>query len=513
MRAKRALMIRRLLIANRGEIAVRIIRACRERDIEAVAVCSAADRGAMHTRLADRVVEIGPAPAAESYLAVPRIIAAAQQVGADAVHPGYGFLSENPALAAACHEAGLLFVGPPAEVMARMASKIHARRLMTEAGIPVVPGVEPDDQSDGALRSAVLRVGLPTLIKASAGGGGRGMRVVRANTEIDEAIAAARREATAAFGDGTLYVERLLERPRHVEVQIVADQHGHCVHLYERECSVQRRHQKIIEETPSPALSPALRARMGEVAVTAARAADYRNAGTVEFIVEGTGDAARFYFLEMNTRLQVEHPITEAVAGVDLVGAQLAVAASETLPWTQAEITPRGHAIECRVYAEDPAHDFVPQAGRLLLYREPSGPGIRVDSGVAEGDEVGVHYDPLLAKVVVWAEDRPRAVERALAALAQYAVLGVRTNIGFLRRVLHHTRFRAGDVDTELIDTERDRLLVPPPQATLRRAAAAAAAVAGAPQLPVSASARQLSPSVDPWDTLRGWPDKSSSPS
>jgi acetyl-CoA carboxylase biotin carboxylase subunit len=504
-------MIRRLLVANRGEIAVRIIRACRERGIEAVAIRSTADRGALHTRLADRVVEVGPAPASESYLVVPRIIEAAQQVGADTVHPGYGFLSENPALAAACHEAGLRFVGPPADVMARMGSKIQARRLMTEAGIPIVPGVEPEDQSDSGLRSAVRTVGLPALIKASAGGGGRGMRVVRANAEIDEALPAARREATAAFGDGTLYVERLLERPRHVEVQIIADQHGHVVHLYERECSVQRRHQKIIEETPSPALSPTLRARMGDAAIAAARAAGYRNAGTVEFIVEGTGDEARFYFLEMNTRLQVEHPITEVVTGVDLVGAQLTVAAGEVLPWTQAEITPRGHAIECRVYAEDPTHDFMPQAGRLLLYREPSGPGIRVDSGVAEGDEVSAHYDPLLAKVVVGAEDRARAVERALAALAQYAVLGVQTNIGFLRRVLQHTRFRAGDVDTELIDTERDLLFVPPPQATLRAAAATAATLAGAPVMaPVSASAGQSSP-VDPWDTLRGWPDRSTS--
>ncbi|MPY89532.1 MAG: acetyl-CoA carboxylase biotin carboxylase subunit [Luteitalea sp.] len=498
-------MIKRLLVANRGEIAVRIIRACRERGIETVAICSTADRSALHTRLADRVVEIGPAAATESYLAAPRIIEAARQVGADAIHPGYGFLSENAAFAAACQQTGIAFVGPAADVMARMGSKLAARRLMSAAGVPVVPGAEPDEQTDMGVRTAALAVGLPALIKASAGGGGRGMRIVRDEAEIDEAIAGARREATAAFGDGTLYVERLIERPRHVEVQIIADHHGHIVHLYERECSVQRRHQKILEETPSPALSSTLRSRIADAAVAAARAAAYRNAGTVEFIVEGTGDGARFYFLEMNTRLQVEHPITEAVTGIDVVGAQLAVAGGDILPWTQADIAPRGHAIECRVYAEDPAHEFVPQAGRLLLYREPSGLGIRVDSGVAEGDEVSAHYDPLLAKLVVWAEDRPRAIDRALAALAQYAVLGVRTNIGFLRRVLAHPRFRAGNVDTEMLDTERETLFTPPSRATLRAAVATAAFVGAVPAPPRSGVAAEASSGIDPWEALRSW--------
>src|SRR5712671_2097462 len=396
-------MIKRLLIANRGEIAVRIIRACQELGVESVAVYSDADVRAPHVLAADRAIAIGPAPATQSYLSIPKLVDAARAAAADAVHPGYGFLSENAAFAEACARAGLTFVGPPAEVIARMGSKIDARRLASDAGIPIVPGETPDDQSDRGVRLAVEHVGLPALVKASAGGGGKGMRRVHDAAAIDESIQAARREALAAFGDGTLYVERLVERPRHVEVQIVADAHGQVLHLFERDCSTQRRHQKVIEESPSPVLTPRLRARMADAAVAAARAASYRNAGTVEFLVDGSGAAEHFYFLEMNTRLQVEHPVTEQVVGVDLVRAQLLVANGQPLPWTQDRLTQRGHAIEARVYAEDPSHGFLPQAGRIERYREPQRPGIRVDSGVAEGGEVSIYYDPMIAKVIATA--------------------------------------------------------------------------------------------------------------
>jgi acetyl-CoA carboxylase biotin carboxylase subunit len=443
-------VIRRLLIANRGEIALRIIRACRELGVESVAVYSDADARAPHVSAADRAIRLGPAPAVESYLSIGRVIDAAGAAGADAVHPGYGFLSENALFAQACDRAGLVFVGPPAEVIARMGSKIEARKLASAAGVPVVPGEIPDDQSDAGLERAVARVGLPALVKASAGGGGKGMRRVREPDEIAGAVQAARREAAAAFGDGTLYVERLVDRPRHVEVQIFADPHGRVAHLFERECSVQRRHQKVIEESPSPGLTPALRATMTGAAIAIARAAGYRNAGTVEFLV----DSASFYFLEMNTRLQVEHPVTEQVTGLDLVRAQLLVAAGEPLPWTPEDIVQRGHAIEARVYAEDPCHDFLPQAGPLLLYREPRLPGIRIDSGVVEGDEVSVHYDPMIAKVIATAESRPLAIARLSAALRAFPILGVRTNVPFLLRILADPRFVAGIVDTGFLDRE-----------------------------------------------------------
>jgi acetyl-CoA/propionyl-CoA carboxylase biotin carboxyl carrier protein len=448
----------RLLIANRGEVAVRIIRACRELGIQSIVVYSEADADARHVREADRAVLVGPAAARESYLNANAILDAARATQADAVHPGYGFLSERSAFARACEQAGLIFVGPPASAMERMGTKIGARQIMIAAGVPVVPGETPRDQSDSALADAAGRVGFPVLVKPSAGGGGIGMKVVRAASDMPEAAAAARREATAAFGDDTLYVERLIERPRHVEIQVFADAHGHVVHLFERECSAQRRHQKTIEESPCPALSAAVRARMGAAAVAAAQAVGYRNAGTCEFLLEGDGDAARFYFLEMNTRLQVEHPVTECVTGIDLVHAQLRVAAGEPLPFDQAALAQRGHAIECRVYAEDPARDFLPQAGPLLLYREPQGPGIRVDSGVGEGSTVSVHYDPMLAKLIVWAETREAARRRALAALRDFAILGIHTNIPFLLQILDHPSFVVGAIDTSFLDREAGTL-------------------------------------------------------
>ena len=493
-------MIRRLLIANRGEIALRIIRACRELDIETIAVFSDADRKAPHVAAADRAVALGPAQASESYLSIPKLIGAAQAQGAEAIHPGYGFLSESAALAAACEQAGLIFVGPPADVIARMGSKIESRRVMTAAGVPIVPGETSDDQSDHGLEKACARVGFPAVVKASAGGGGKGMREVRDWAEALEAIQTARREATAAFGDGTLYVERLIDRPRHVEVQIFADHHGTVTHLFERECSVQRRHQKVIEESPSPALTPALRARMTEAAVAAARAAGYRNAGTIEFLLEGRGDSAPFYFLEMNTRLQVEHAVTEAVVGVDLVHAQLLVASGEPLPWRDGSLTARGHAVEARIYAEDPARDFLPQAGPLLLYREPRRPGVRVDAGVVEGGEVPIHYDPMLARVIASGENREVAIARLVEALREYPILGIRTNIPFLIKVLEHPRFRAGDVDTGFLDREGSALadatdeLPPFLHEALR-------------QIDVSSGpeAKSPEPEGDPWLTLSGW--------
>jgi acetyl-CoA carboxylase biotin carboxylase subunit len=493
--------IKRLLVANRGEIALRVIRACREIGIETVAVYSDADAVARHVRAADFAVRIGPAPASESYLNISAVIDAARAAGADAVHPGYGFLSERAAFADACVQAGLVFVGPPALAIEKMGSKIGARALMEKAGVPLVPGRTPGDQSDRGVAAAAKAIGFPVLIKASAGGGGKGMREARDAKSLAEAIPAARREAEAAFGDGTLYVERLIERPRHVEIQIFADDHGNAVHLFERECSIQRRHQKIVEESPSPALTPAVREAMGAAAVAAARTAGYRNAGTIEFLLEGEGDAARFYFLEMNTRLQVEHPVTELVTGTDLVRAQLAVAMGRPLPWRQEDLTQRGHAIECRVYAEDPAGGFLPQAGPLRLYREPSGPGIRIDSGVEEGTDVPVQYDPMLAKLIAHGDTRDHAIDRAAAALRAFPILGVRSNVPFLIKLLEHPGFRAGQVHTGFVDEHLASLLETGPPSEL--VLAAAAFIRASPAGPGAASGAVTVP--DPWSQLTGW--------
>jgi 3-methylcrotonyl-CoA carboxylase alpha subunit len=448
-------VIGRLLIANRGEIALRIVRACRELHIESVAVHSDADALAPHVLAADRAVAIGAAPVSDSYLSIPRVIAAARASAADAIHPGYGFLSENPAFANACADAGVIFVGPPAGVMAKMGSKIEARRMAVAAGAPVVPGETPSEQGNAGLHQAIERVGLPALIKASAGGGGRGMRIVRDHGDADAAVDAARREATAAFGDGTLYVERLIEGARHVEIQVFADDHGHVIHLFERDCSVQRRHQKVIEESPSPALTVDLRARMTDAAVAIARAAGYRNAGTMEFLVS---DGA-FYFLEMNARLQVEHAVTEEVTGVDLVRGQLLVASGDPLPWTQDQLVQRGHAIEARVYAEDPAQRFLPQAGPLLLYRPPTLPGVRIDSGVVEGGDVSIYYDAMIAKVIATAETQALAIRKLAAALRDFPILGVRTNVPYVLRILEHPQFANGTIDTGFLDREGEALI------------------------------------------------------
>jgi acetyl-CoA carboxylase biotin carboxylase subunit len=501
--------IRRLLIANRGEIALRVIRACREMGIAPVAVYSDADADAPHVLAADAAVRLGPPPAAESYLRVEALLEAARSSGADAVHPGYGFLSENAAFAAACAGAGLVFVGPSPAAIEQMGSKIEARRRAREAGLAIVPGETPDSQDADGLMAAARRVGFPLLLKASAGGGGKGMRIVRDPAGLGAAVEGAKHEAAAAFGDDTLYVERLLDRPRHVEIQVFGDSAGRVVSLFERDCSTQRRHQKVIEESPSPALGARLRRDMGEAAAALARHIGYTGAGTVEFLVEGTGDGARAFFLEMNTRLQVEHPVTEAVTGLDLVHAQLHVASGHPLPWSDEAILQRGHAIECRVYAEDPERGFLPQAGQLTVYREPRGPGLRIDSGVVEGGLVSVYYDPLLAKLVAWGETREMARRRAVEALRRYPVLGIRTNIPFLVRVLESEPFRAGTIDTGFLDRQDDGLSEIATPASLVPAAVAAVlhahTLSSAPPPRFAGGGRESRMPADPWTTLAGW--------
>jgi len=487
---------RRVLIANRGEIAVRIARACRELGIAPLAIYSEADRHAPHVRVAERAACVGPASSRESYLNIDAILSAARTLGADAIHPGYGFLSENAAFARAVGNAGLTFIGPSPEAIAAMGDKTRARAIAASAGVPVVPAVE---ELHGGAAAAAKQLGYPVLIKAAAGGGGKGMRIVRAADALDAALAAAAREAAAAFGDGRLYLERYFERPRHVEVQVLADQHGAIVHLGERECSIQRRYQKIVEESPSPGVSPALRKRLTAAAIAVARGVGYTNAGTVEFLVTEAGE---FYFLEMNTRLQVEHPITEWVSGIDLVHAQIHVAAGEPLRLRQADLVPRGHAIECRIYAEDPAQQFLPSPGRIIRLREPHGPGVRVDSGVSADCDVPVHYDPMLTKLSVWDADREAARTRLLAALREYAVLGVTTNVSFLVAVVAHPEFAAGRTHTHFIEEHLGGWH--PPAANLEQAAIAAAVHAAlAPTGGAAGTAPQRATS--PWQSLGAW--------
>ncbi|MDX2594767.1 MULTISPECIES: acetyl/propionyl/methylcrotonyl-CoA carboxylase subunit alpha [Streptomyces] len=447
-----------VLVANRGEIAVRVIRTLRSLGVRSVAVFSDADADARHVREADTAVRIGPAPASESYLSVERLLEAAARSGAQAVHPGYGFLAENAGFARACEEAGLVFIGPSADAIALMGDKIRAKETVKAAGVPVVPGSSGSGLTDAELASAAREIGVPVLLKPSAGGGGKGMRLVRDVTALEEEIAAARREARASFGDDTLLVERWVDRPRHIEIQVLADGHGNVVHLGERECSLQRRHQKIIEEAPSVLLDEATRAAMGEAAVQAARSCGYRGAGTVEFIVPG-GDPSSYYFMEMNTRLQVEHPVTELITGLDLVEWQLRVAAGEPLGFGQQDVTLTGHAVEARICAEDPARGFLPSGGTVLLLDEPQGDGVRTDSGLSEGTEVGSLYDPMLSKVIAYGPDRATALRRLRSALAGTVTLGVQTNAGFLRRLLAHPAVVAGELDTGLVERVVDELV------------------------------------------------------
>ncbi|MFH0882024.1 MAG: acetyl-CoA carboxylase biotin carboxylase subunit [bacterium] len=444
-------MIQRVLVANRGEIAVRILRAARLLGIQTVAVHSEADDGALHTRLADQSVLIGPAPANESYLDIGKLVDTAKRTGCDALHPGYGFLAERAAFAEAVIDAGLIWVGPPPSAIDLLGDKVRSRRLMETSGVPVTPGFDCDDQKAESFLKAAKKLGYPLLVKAAAGGGGKGMRVVRKEKELGESLEGAMREAKAAFGDSRVFLERYVERPRHIEFQIFADTHGNVVHLFERECSIQRRHQKVVEETPSTALTPDLRRRMGKAAVEAARAANYVNAGTVEFLFDSAQQ--EFYFLEVNTRIQVEHPITEEVVGVDLVSEQFRVASGEKLSWSQNDLVQRGHAIEARIYAEDPANGFLPAAGPLLYLEEPTGPGVRVDSGVVAGRDIPVHYDPILAKVITHGPDREAARRRMIQALEHYVALGVPTTAPFLHDVFAHEAFIAGETFTDFIPT------------------------------------------------------------
>jgi acetyl-CoA carboxylase, biotin carboxylase subunit len=441
--------VKKILVANRGEIAVRVIRACREMGIASVAVFSEADRSARHVRVADEARPIGPAPAADSYLRIDRVLEAARASGADGIHPGYGFLAENAGFARACEEAGLTFIGPRSETIALMGEKTSARRLAVDAGLSVVPGTLEPLADDAAIRREAERIGFPLMLKAAAGGGGKGLRLVKSAADLVSAAQRARSEARSAFGDDRVYLEKALVQPRHVEIQVVADRYGNAVHLFERECSIQRRHQKVLEESPSPLLTPELRSRMGALAVALVRKAGYVNAGTLEFLLDASREP---YFLEMNTRLQVEHPVTELVTGVDLVKLQIRIARGETLPFEQEALSQRGHAIECRVYAEDPDGGFLPSPGRILALRVPGGPGIRDDSGVEEGDEVPSYYDPLVSKLVAWGEDRASAIARMRRAVGEYKVLGIKTTLPFFERVLRHPDFVAGRIDTSFVE-------------------------------------------------------------
>ncbi|MFH9118280.1 ATP-binding protein [Streptomyces globisporus] len=486
-----------VLVANRGEIAVRVIRTLREQGVRSVAVFSDADADARHVREADTAVRIGPPPAAESYLNVPALLEAARRTGAQAVHPGYGFLAENAEFAQACADAGLVFIGPPAAAIALMGDKIRAKETVAAYGVPVVPGSSGSGLTDAELESAAREIGTPVLLKPSAGGGGKGMRLVRDAAVLGEEIAAARREARASFGDDTLLVERWIDRPRHIEIQVLADAHGTVIHLGERECSLQRRHQKIIEEAPSVLLDEATRAAMGEAAVQAARSCGYVGAGTVEFIAPGN-DPSSYYFMEMNTRLQVEHPVTELITGLDLVEWQLRVASGEQLPYAQEDITLTGWAIEARVCAEDPSRGFLPSGGTVLALREPQGGGVRTDSGLSEGVPVGSLYDPMLSKVIAYGPDRATAVRKLRAALADTVILGVPTNAGFLRRLLAHPDVVAGNLDTGLVEREAEGLV---PDGVPDEVYAAAAAV----RLDALAPRPDAGGWTDPFSVPSGW--------
>ena len=478
--------MRRVLIANRGEIALRIIRACHEEGIEAIAVFSEADASSPHVKAADYAFELGPPPARESYLNIERLMRAAVECRADAVHPGYGFLAERAEFARAVEETGLIFIGPPADAIAAMGQKTEARRRMSDAGVPIVPGTTEPVGSEAEAVSAAGEIGYPVLLKAVAGGGGRGMRIAQTPEEVRKGFGQASSEALSAFGDGSIYLERYLERPRHVEFQVLADRAGRTVHLGERECSVQRRHQKLIEESPSPVVDADLRARMGEAAVSAARAVGYVSAGTVEFLLDPDG---RFYFLEMNTRLQVEHPVTEMVYGVDLVREQLRIAGGERISYPDPPPQPRGHAIECRITSEDPFDEFLPATGRIQYLRLPSGPGVRWDGGVESGSEIGVHYDSLLGKLICWGETRDLAIRRMQRALGELIILGIPTSIPFHRRVMNETAFRSGQYDTGYLERVGENLLHEErDQADLELVAVAAALAADEERTSTSAS-------------------------
>ena len=494
-------MFDKILIANRGEIACRVIRTARRMGIGTVAVYSEADADALHVSLADEAYPIGPAAARESYLSIPKLVEVARRSGAQAIHPGYGFLSENADFAEAVAAAGLTFIGPPPAAIRAMGSKAAAKALMEKAGVPLVPGYHGDDQDDALLSREAERIGYPVLLKASAGGGGKGMRIVETATDFSAALASARRESKAAFGDDRMLIERYLTRPRHIEIQVFADTLGNAVHLFERDCSIQRRHQKVIEEAPAPGLDPDRRRTMGEAAVAAARAVGYLGAGTVEFIVQD-GD---FHFMEMNTRLQVEHPVTEMITGQDLVEWQLRVAAGERLPLLQDDLAIAGHAVEARLYAEDPERGFLPATGVLHRLDVPEGPGIRVETGVRQGDAVSIYYDPLIAKLVAFGEDRPMALRRLRAALAGYRIAGITTNRDFLLRLVGQAAFAAGPADTGFIERHREELILPPEPAPDRVLALACLAVMRDHLQEARDGAAATADPHSPWAMRDGW--------
>ncbi len=448
-------MIKKVLIANRGEIAIRVMRSCREMGIGTVAVFSEADRSSQHVRYADEAYFIGPSPSSESYLVINKIIETARISGADAIHPGYGFLSENADFSERCKEEGLIFIGPSAKAISTMGDKIRARETMIGAGVPVVPGTKQAIRDEAEAEKTAAKIGFPVMIKASAGGGGKGMRLISDQKNLLPGLRAARSEALSAFGDDSVYLEKYIESPHHIEFQILADKHGNVIHLCERECSVQRRHQKVIEETPSPFMTGALRERMGNDAVAAARAVNYEGAGTIEFLVDGKRN---YYFLEMNTRLQVEHPITEMVVGIDLVKEQIRIAAGEKLSYAQSDVRQNGHAIECRIYAEDPDNQFMPSPGTIRHISQPSGPGIRVDGYVYPGYEIPLYYDPMISKLIAWSATRNAAIQRMKRALREYKITGVKTSLKFLENVMENDQFAKGIYDTHFIDENMDSL-------------------------------------------------------
>lgn len=494
-------MFDKILIANRGEIACRIMRTARRLGVRSVAVYSEADRHALHVQLADEAYPIGPPPARESYLNIERIIEAAQRSGAQAVHPGYGFLSENARFAEACEAAGVRFIGPPAAAMRAMGLKAAAKELMARSSVPVVPGYHGEAQDPDTLAASAASIGYPVLVKASAGGGGKGMRVVREAADLPGALASAAREAVSAFGDGRLLLEKYLLRPRHIEIQIFADTQGNVISLFERDCSLQRRYQKVMEEAPAPGMDPARRKSMGEAACTAARVIGYVNAGTIEFLVSGDS----FYFMEMNTRLQVEHPVTEAITGLDLVEWQLRVAAGEPLPKRAAELAIHGHAIEARIYSEDPAREYRPSIGTLTHVKPPTGENIRVDTGVRTGDAISIHYDPLIAKLIVWGNTREQAIRRLRHALADYRVAGVTTNISFLESIAAHPDYRAGQFDTGFLEQHARELVRPPQPASREVLAAALLAVLAEQRRKTKERAAASADPWSPWNELTAW--------